>query len=235
MYSGNLRRYWLYKPEGDSIAVQKLEKIPVEFDLGAMLDHLHLEKGSREASEFRELLEQAREEANPKAIYTVSYIEDREGDSVRLDSATFTSRVLRVNLEEVQRVFPHIATCGTELDTIDTESDMLKQYWLDEIKAKALLAAIHHTYTCIDGHHKPGRMSTMNPGSSAADVWPIEQQRELFSIFGDVEDLIGVRLTDSYLMEVPNKTVSGIFFPTETSFQSCQLCPRGEQGKTGAL
>ncbi|MBC8461851.1 MAG: hypothetical protein H8D67_28105 [Deltaproteobacteria bacterium] len=35
----------------------------------------------------------------------------------------------------------------------------------------------------------------------------IEQQKELFSIFGNVEDLIGVKLTDSYLM-IPNKSVS---------------------------
>jgi hypothetical protein len=65
----------------------------------------------------------------------------------------------------------------------------------------------------------------MNPGSGDANVWPIEQQKELFSLFGDVENLIGVRLTDSFLM-VPNKSVSGICFPTEINFQSCQLCHR---------
>ena len=32
-------------------------------------------------------------------------------------------------------------------------------------------------------------------------------------------------LTDTFLM-VPIKSVSGIFFPTEVSFESCQLCPR---------
>ena len=51
------------------------------------------------------------------------------------------------------------------------------------------------------------------------------QQRQLFQLLGDVESSIGVRLTDSFLM-IPNKTVSGILFPTEVPFYSCQLCTR---------
>jgi len=34
-----------------------------------------------------------------------------------------------------------------------------------------------------------------------------------------------VRLTESLLM-IPRKSASGIYFPTEVSFSSCQLCPR---------
>lgn len=69
----------------------------------------------------------------------------------------------------------------------------------------------------------------MAPGSGAANVWPITQQKQLFSVFGDVEKLIGVRLTDRCLM-IPIKSVSGIFFPTagDNTFASCQLCPREE-------
>ncbi len=63
----------------------------------------------------------------------------------------------------------------------------------------------------------------MNPGS--LEDWPITQQKQLFSIFGNVEDLIGVKLTDSFLM-IPRKSVSGIYFPTEVMFYSCQLCQR---------
>ena len=35
-------------------------------------------------------------------------------DSVVVDGITFKSRVLRVNLEQTHRVFPYLATCGTE-------------------------------------------------------------------------------------------------------------------------
>jgi len=40
-----------------------------------------------------------------------------------------------------------------------------------------------------------------------------------------VKDLIGVELTDSFLM-IPNESVSGIYFPAEVRFETCQLCPR---------
>ena len=38
---------------------------------------------------------------------------------------------------------------------------------------------------------------------------------------------IGVRLTDSFVM-LPMKSVSGVYFPTEHTFASCQLCPRDD-------
>ena len=37
--------------------------------------------------------------------------------------------------------------------------------------------------------------------------------------------LIGVTLSESFLM-IPIKSVSGILFPKEIRFESCQLCPR---------
>ncbi len=203
----------------------KLENIPIEFDLVPMLGSLHLEAGSKESAEFEELLEQARAVVNPKVLYVTSCVEKSGPASVQVDGVTFSSRVLTVNLECAERVFPYIATCGRELDTIDTDYDMLKQYWLDEIKAKALIVAVQELYRHIDEHYDPGKLSTMNPGSSSADVWPIEQQKELFSIFGDAEALIGVRLTDSCLM-IPNKTISGILFPATNNFESCQLCQK---------
>lgn len=63
----------------------------------------------------------------------------------------------------------------------------------------------------------------MNPGS--LEDWPISEQKVLFILFKDCGKVIGVELTESFLM-VPVKSVSEICFPTETSFESCQLCPR---------
>jgi hypothetical protein len=63
----------------------------------------------------------------------------------------------------------------------------------------------------------------MDPGS--LEDWPITEQPKLFSIFGDTERLVGVRLTNSMLM-IPRKSISGIFFPSEEGFTSCQLCDR---------
>ena len=50
-------------------------------------------------------------------------------------------------------------------------------------------------------------------------------ERQLFELLGNPKDTVGVRLTQSCLM-VPNKSVSGIRFPIEESFETCQLCPR---------
>jgi hypothetical protein len=63
----------------------------------------------------------------------------------------------------------------------------------------------------------------MSPGS--LKDWAIKNQRPLFSILGDVEASIGVRLNESLLM-TPGKSLSGIYFPTEIPFYSCQLCPQ---------
>jgi predicted transcriptional regulator len=65
----------------------------------------------------------------------------------------------------------------------------------------------------------------MSPGSGDAGVWPIEQQQELFGLMGDVRGAIGVELTPSCLM-IPNKTISGIRFTTETGYRACQVCRR---------
>ncbi len=67
-----------------------------------------------------------------------------------------------------------------------------------------------------------GKLSRMNPGD--LEFWPITQQKELFSIFGDVKELIGVELTKSYVM-VPTKSSSGICYSSETEFVDCKLCP----------
>jgi hypothetical protein len=63
----------------------------------------------------------------------------------------------------------------------------------------------------------------MNPGSLAD--WPLTEQIPLFRLIGDVRQATGVYLTESLLM-MPRKSVSGFDFPTESSFASCQLCPR---------
>ena len=88
-------------------------------------------------------------------------------------------------------------------------------------------AARSHLLDHLTHRHALEKAATMSPGSADEEVWPIQQQKELFSLFGDVESLIGVQLTDSFLM-VPNKTVSGIRFPTEVDYRNCQLCHREE-------
>ena len=143
---------------------------------------------------------------------------------MRVDGITFTSRVLRVNLDSVERVFPYVATCGRELDELPiAPDDLLESYCLDTIKRVILDSARSFLEEHVTRTYALGQTSAMSPGR--LEDWPITQQRQLFSLLGDVEGSIGVHLNDSFLM-VPTKSVSGIYFPTQVRFESCQLCPR---------
>jgi len=138
--------------------------------------------------------------------------------------ARLASRALRINLEGAEQVFPYVATCGAELDSIPLAAgDVFGQFCRDTIKEMALWAALSHLYVHLTETFGLGALASMNPGSGEANVWPIEQQRDLFAFLGNVPDSIGVVLTGSCLM-VPNKSVSGILYPSSSGFENCQLC-----------
>ena len=210
--------------------MEVLNNIPIKLDLEAVLKRMRLRNRKESiVGSVREMLELARPVARPKAIYDVAYIENKNGDSLEIGGVKFTSRVLRVNLDKVERVFPYIITCGRELDEIVVPADdFIKGYYLDQIKETAVVLARQHVEKYLKKKYTLGQLSRMAPGAAMKIDWPITQQTELFSVFGGrekVEELIGVRLTDTFLM-VPIKSVSGILFPTEVNFESCQMCPR---------
>ena len=201
-----------------------LNNITYQPDPAAMLESLRIRPGSSREQEFQEFLEHALEIARPKVIYKVAFIEEKGTSHVVVDGTRLESRVLRVNLDAVHRVFPYVVTCGQELETWQEGiDDFLHRFWVDAIKESALEAAFKTFDQHLNETFEPGPVSTMNPGS--LEDWPLPQQRPLFGLLGDVEAAVGVRLTESFLM-LPNKTVSGLVFPTTTSFASCQLCPR---------
>jgi hypothetical protein len=200
--------------------------IPFALDAGQLMGSLRITPGTDRGEEFEEIVGEVREIAKPKALYRVSFIDEKGEDTVTLDGITFTSRALRKNLDSIERVFPYVATCGSEIDGIDPgPGDYRKKLWISFLKATLLERSIQYLGEQLERRYRVSKLSAMNPGSGDASVWPIEQQRELFSLFGDVEKHIGVRLTESLVM-VPDMSVSGILFPTETDFQSCQLCHR---------
>jgi len=204
--------------------METLDHIPFAVDAEALLTSLRIPPESDRASEIRRMLAAAQPIARPKAVYDACFIEKKGDDRVEFGGATFTSRVLRVNLDGAGRVFPFVATCGRELaDYAGSLDDMVLSFALDTVMVNALGAAIEFLRNHLRERYALGQTSVMNPGS--LDDWPLSEQGPLFSIFGDVRRHIGVELTDSFLM-VPIKSVSGIIFPTEVRFESCQLCPR---------
>lgn len=201
-----------------------LDNIPFKLDKDQIFKSLHIEQGDEDAETLESFIREAESIGKPKTMYRVEYIESKGDDHVLMGGIKFTSKVLRQNLDAVNRAFPFIATCGMELeDWALSKNDPLEQYWAFTINqfvlGKATDAVIRH----IKENHNPGNIAQMNPGS--LESWPISEQRNLFALLGDPLKDIGVELTESLLMR-PVKSISGIFFSNDDNYENCQLCPR---------
>jgi hypothetical protein len=208
------------------IKMVSFTEIPFALNTNQLFEYLRIKPGTDRAKEFEDLVNEVRIIGKPKALYKVSFIDEKGEGTITLDGVTFTSLALRKNLDSIERVFPYVATCGTEIDDIEIEQgDLQKKIWISLLKGNLLQTSMQFLREHLTKRYRVSNLSSMNPGSGDASVWPFEQQRELFSMCGDVEELIGVRLTKSMVL-VPDMSVAGILFPTEADFQSCQLCHR---------
>src|SRR5512136_2493034 len=97
--------------------MEALTQIAPNLDTAAVLAQVHVAADSEDAASVASLIDQAREVACPKALYTEAFVEGRGDDTVRIGSVTFSSRALRRKLDTVERVFPYVATCGHEMDS----------------------------------------------------------------------------------------------------------------------
>lgn len=181
--------------------------------------------GRRSAEDFQKLIEEGRELAKPRVLYKVVYVNEKGKDYVKVGRQTFTSRVLRQNLENVHRLFLYVATCGRELDAWKkSKPGALEQYYASAVNELALTSAREYFIAHLEKKYELKKTTSMAPGS--LPDWPITEQRPLFALLGDAIEDIGVRLLDSLLMD-PGETVSGIRYPAESTFASCELCQRG--------
>ncbi len=202
----------------------QLLRVPVHLDSEEAKVHLHWRDRPGAPLDFSELVREAQSLLKPAAAFKVAYIEKPEEDIVIIDGVRFSSRVLRRNLDPVERVFPFVITVGIDLEKRAGEcGDPLRQYYLESLADMALGKVAQSLESRLKSRHGLSQLSSMSPGS--LEDWPITEQKLLFSLFEDAAKPLGVRLTEHMLM-VPRKSVSGIMFPTEASFQSCQLCPR---------
>ena len=204
--------------------METIDRIPVTLDPAAVAKRLRHNPARASSVDLDELLALAGSLIHLRAAYEVSYTGAKGEDTVEVAGVTFRSRILRRNLDQAQKVFPFIMTAGPALEAAASASgDLLRQYYLEEMANVALEnGALWLSERLKTRYGFPG-LASMDPGS--LEDWPITEQPKLFSIFGDTERLIGVRLTDSMLM-LPRKSISGIFFPSEEGFMSCQLCDR---------
>lgn len=203
-----------------------VDDIPFSFDARSFRAEVRLDATPELEGELERYLERALSTVRPSALLCVAFVGDRDGSRVEIGGRWFESEVLAENLAGIHRVFAYVATCGPEIYDLDiSDLDPFASFWHDTLKTRAVRTAASHVCELTKTTYGIERLSSMNPGSGDVDVWPIRQQAPLFEVLGDVEGAIGVRLTESYLM-VPDKSVSGVFFPSDTSYVNCQSCTR---------
>lgn len=203
--------------------MEVLDPIPVELDADALGKALQVERTGG-WNQFQSAFEAAVETIAPKAGYTTQYVEARSSDGVTIGGIYFQSRILGKNLEHVGRVFPYVTTIGAALELrLESMNDLLEKYYLDAIGNAALMQAREHLEETLRSRYALDGLSFMSPGS--LEDWPIQEQKPLFSFLQGAVRAIGVTLTENCLM-IPKKSVSGIYFPSKTTFYNCQLCPR---------
>ena len=203
-----------------------LDQIEFNPSSARIFKNLRVKKNSNNEGLVLELVEEARRISRPRAMYTITGIEKRDDTGLVLGGIRMESRVMRVNLSDVQRAFPYLTTSGREMfEWTQAKDDLLEKYYAEEISQMALQAAGDTLLSHLQETYQLGKTSSMNPGS--LEDWPITAQTSLFKLLGNPEQAIGVKLLDSMLM-IPNQTVSGIHFVSESGFSNCELCPRDD-------
>lgn len=185
--------------------------------------HLHIKPDKSYAEDVESMIEQALKIGKPKAAYRLAYIESKGDDFVVVDGIKFTSRILRVNLEETFKVVPYVLTCGEELEAWAKNFNPILESCANGIMEAIMHSARVRFFAKVEEEYNLDHAVNMNPGS--LEDWPLKEQAPLFQLLGDVKGLIGVELKESFLMS-PIKTVSGFRFSKEGGYENCQLCPR---------
>ena len=198
-------------------------EIPVDIDVKKVVNWLRLGRmGPRTEEMALELAEKAHKIARPKAIYQISHARVIDNATVDIDGTIFTSKVLSKLLRNQETVYPFIATIGKELEELPIPpKDMMMNFCLDSIKTVVLVTAVDYLEQYVKEKHNILKVALLNPGE--VEDWYITQQKPLFKLFKDVEKRIGVSLTSGGVMK-PIKSRSGIIFPNDTGFLSCQIC-----------
>jgi hypothetical protein len=209
------------------------ENIPVEFNEIALMERMQLRERLRASKDFLWAVEQAKGLIKPRGVVGIASVNGLTDDTVEIGGEIFTSRILCVNLESLEVVYPFIATIGPELENVASEqSSLTKKFFLELMGDYSLTTAMWYIEEKIKEKYSITRISSMSPGS--LENWGIKQQVPLFNLFDSHAEKIGVKLTSSMLM-LPRKSLSGIGFHSQRAFISCQLCPRdrcpGRRGK----
>jgi hypothetical protein len=199
-----------------------IDEIPFSLDMNLLVNGLRLKENASAINTLSKLAADAMRIGRPKALYKIASAEYPDENSVEINKVVLRSRLLKNNLCKSDIMLPFLCTCGTELEDWSQQfTDIVQKYWVNTIQDYALGSAIQALETSIKQCYQPRNLSAMHPGSLAD--WPIQEQQNLFHLFGDDAVKIGVTLTEGLMMK-PLKSMSGIFFASDEGFVNCQFC-----------
>lgn len=179
-------------------------------------------RGEADSPAALRLLERCRAAARPKAVAACAeVVHDGAGHVVAVGRESMSGPVLDGQLGKVHRAFAFVATCGTELASVDYEGDEELRRALLTVCMGALQAAQARLTEELTARYHLGKTAVLNPGS--LPEWPLAEQDKLFRILGDVTGDTGVTLGEDHFM-APLVSSSGLLFETEQDYQNCMYC-----------
>lgn len=191
----------------------KLDKAVIIDELKVLQDDL---------DDFEDVYNETMKLLKPVAYYGVERIESNDEHDVVIGGQSFHSRVVAVNLKDIETVYPCVITAGrAAYEYALSLDDELFRFWSDKISEMALKAYRLSFSRYIKQKLGTNNVYTLAPGSVVD--WHISAQRPLFDLLGDVYVKTGIFLEKSFLMR-PVKSSSGIMYISEKHFESCALC-----------
>jgi hypothetical protein len=203
--------------------VKILDDIPVRLDVSMVLQTIKSSAANKRIeTELQELIKIVLPVVHPKVMYKVAQVTLVDGKRLEVNGFEFMHHVPSLSFSYGERVFPYVATCGLEIEAIKYPDDIMKDYCLNLLKNVILMqTAVMYFEDHLKQTFMLQEVSRIGPGEAMGST---SQQKTLFSLLGDVEGTIGVKLS-AHNMMVPEKSSSGIYFETAVRIESCQLCP----------
>lgn len=199
--------------------------LSIRLDEERLWKRLRAKEGSGEIAAIQDILAQAKAVARPRGVVRCCQVRQHGAGGVMVEGEVFHSRLLRLQFEEVDRVYAFVLTVGEELEAKNLpQEDLLERFWWDEVKS-AIMRAAHHSLQARMAHEfdTPETMPFVSPGSGDVGLWSVADQAGLFRLLGDVESMIGVRLSRACCM-TPRHSLSGLHYPRSTNFVTCTVC-----------
>ena len=173
------------------------------------------------------MIEESLQLVEPKAVFSYFEVEEVEGEHVILENGeVLTGTILADMLECGQKTAPYVITIGARLETRVsqlTKSNVVQAFLLDRIGSIALRMAKRKVELLV-AKELGDKISDFSPGEGTGILFGIKQQTVLFRMLQPKKN-IGVSLTSGYLM-IPQKSVSGLFAPTDQEYVACSYCPK---------